>query len=571
MTDPTWRAVALAIAVASASAAPASGEELKRGPGYPGALFLYQMKEVAVVYPAGPGQDAAMNRRSADARARFLHEVHGVAARVVADTEATEVDRRGNLLVLGWANTLLDVKGAPRPYERRADAVVLLGEPVGDPGDDLLIFHRSPFAPDRYVVFWSRIDPERDRFMVLPRVGSDWAVLRDYRAVRQGMFVPSTTWPPSRDPQAEGDHEAKLDEAGGRFASVSTEHFTVHYETDRVAQAELDTILKTREAAFAKVVATLGDPAPAPRIDLWVYDDEGSKKELTGVGDPVHTIPLEREIHMTRRAARSGSAREETHLVARARLGPAYLSAAYEGLGISVDGSWRGRELDVEGALMSEAGRVPGAADLFDEEHFRAAIEAGSLPAAGLFFSWLRATQPPAVLSRVYGLVEGSPAALSRALGRSVADADAEFRGWVKERGAARHADVVVVKAESEAKERLAAGDYGGVAAALEKAHAAKPADPQILFNLASALMRTERLADAEGAFRKVLALPLGPSDSRFRIFAHYQIGRVLDIQGRREEALAAYRKVLEMPDEFDAHRLAQERIASPATREQLE
>jgi tetratricopeptide (TPR) repeat protein len=152
-----------------------------------------------------------------------------------------------------------------------------------------------------------------------------------------------------------------------------------------------------------------------------------------------------------------------------------------------------------------------------------------------------------------------------------VADAEAEFRGWVVERAASRSNDLAVAKEEAVAKERLTAGDYAGVAAALERAHALKPKDPQILFNLASALMRTERLEEAATWFGKVLALPLKPAESRFRLFSHYQIGRVLDILGKREEALAAYRKVLDLPDEFDAHRLATERLESPATREQLE
>jgi hypothetical protein len=68
-----------------------------------------------------------------------------------------------------------------------------------------------------------------------------------------------------------------------------------------------------------------------------------------------------------------------------------------------------------------------------------------------------------------------------------------------------------------------------------------------------------------------MLAGPLGPGDSRFRIFGHYQLGRVYDLAGRRAEALTEYDAVLALPDEHDAHAQAKERKASPATREQLE
>jgi len=45
----------------------------------------------------------------------------------------------------------------------------------------------------------------------------------------------------------------------------------------------------------------------------------------------------------------------------------------------------------------------------------------------------------------------------------------------------------------------------------------------------------------------------------------------VYDLAGKREEALAEYRQVLELPDDHGAHELARQRIASPATPEHLE
>jgi Flp pilus assembly protein TadD len=113
--------------------------------------------------------------------------------------------------------------------------------------------------------------------------------------------------------------------------------------------------------------------------------------------------------------------------------------------------------------------------------------------------------------------------------------------------------------------------DWAGTAVALRKALKAKPGDPQTLFNLASAQMRVGDLAGAEASIKSILSASLAPGDSRFRIFGHYQLGRVYDLAGRRAEALAQYDAVLALPDEQGAHALALDRKAAPATKEQLE
>jgi hypothetical protein len=83
--------------------------------------------------------------------------------------------------------------------------------------------------------------------------------------------------------------------------------------------------------------------------------------------------------------------------------------------------------------------------------------------------------------------------------------------------------------------------------------------------------MRAADFPGAEASLKEILAAPLAPGDSRFRIFGHFQLGRVYDLEGRRAEALAEYDAVLALPDEHGAHASAMERKASPATREQLQ
>jgi len=109
------------------------------------------------------------------------------------------------------------------------------------------------------------------------------------------------------------------------------------------------------------------------------------------------------------------------------------------------------------------------------------------------------------------------------------------------------------------------------VVSALTRALKAKPDDPQTLFNLASAQIRTEAYPEAGRNLRKILSLTLAKKDSHLAVFSHYQLGRLFDVQGKRDEALVEYRKVLEMPDVRDAHRLAREAIATPVTRDHLD
>lgn len=538
---------------------------------YPGAQFFFRLQDVTVVYPSGEGQDLTTNRLSAEARAAALAGAGVATTRAVADKELTDADRSGNLLILGWTNAAFNPPVFDRAFDYAGGKLTFLGLTIADPDLDLMIFNRNPFNPKSFVLFWSRIDPEMDRFMPLPRVGSDWAVFREFRPLLQGMFVPGGAWPPVRDDQAQADHRETLAAENAKTRSASSEHYAVRYDADRVKAPELEQILRAREAAFAKAAERLGNPAFDSRIQLAVFEDEETKKRMTGVDDPAHSIPRSLELFMTRRAARSSAPHEEYHLVARKLLGPAYLSSLYEALAFSLDGVYKGMDLEVAAALLARQAAVPKLEALISERTFRALPEEVTVPLSGLFVTWLRKTLPPESFARVYGARDGSTATIAKAAGRPWADLEAGFAAWLAERAAARASDVAFLQAQSEAKSRYAASDYAGLAAALKKALSYRPDDPQTLFNLASAQMRLEAYAEAEANLKRVLALPLAAKDSQFLVFGRYQLGRVYDLVGRREDALAEYRKVLELPDQSDSHRLAHERIESPATTEQLE
>jgi hypothetical protein len=576
MNVPFARVLSLAVlplilGVAPADKPGAGSVELHRGVEYRGAAAFFSLGTITVVYPAGTGETGEVNRRSAEARAQWLAAVHKNNVVVAADDQLTDEQKKGNLLLLGWNNRFFGPAGPARPFTHDQGGTAFLGLREPETSVDLLVYHRNPLNWSSFIFFWSRIDPERDRFLVLPRVGSDWAMYREFRVIRQGMFVPARVWPPARDTVAEADHGLEPVVRPGGTATFDSEHYHVIFDRAQFKDADVRAIVKARETAFGAAVAAVG-PAPTGfRILLYVYQDEESKRDATGVGDPTHAMLNGREIHATRRYALSPSPREEIHLLARAMYGPCFLTAIYVGFALSAENSLRGEDMELHAARLGSAGQLPGFADVLNEERFRSLPADAGAAAAGVFMTWLRQTYGPVGLKKTYSLNDGSAAALAAALGTTEDALTASFAAWTDARVAARKNDLDFLAAEDEAQQRRVSSDWAGMVLALRKALRAKPSDPQTLFNLASAQMRANDLDGAETSLKEILAAPLPPADSRFRSFGHYQLGRVYDLAGRRAEALAEYDAVLALPDEHGAHALALERKASPATREQLE
>jgi hypothetical protein len=545
--------------------------ELHRGIEYPGAAAFLTLGQITVVYPAGPGEPVELNRRSAEARARWLTSVHKNKTVVVSDGEITPEQKKGNLLVLGWNNRAFGSPTPMRPFTHGPTGTKFFGIVEPDPKVDLLVFHRNPLNWDKCVLFWTRIDPERDRYQVIPRVGSDWAMYRDYRIVRQGMFVPARVWPPARDVVAEADHTSELAMRPGGTATFDSDHFHVTFDRSKFKDADIRAIVDVREAAFAKAVAALGPAPKGFRIKLFVYDKDETKLVATSVGDPSHEVPAAQEIHLTKKVALIPSPRGEVHMLARELYGPAYLTSIYEGLGLAVENSLEGMDMEMYAATMRSAGALPELATMLDEERFRTIVQQAGPAGAGVFMAWVRQAYGVPGVKKAYGFPGGTPAAFAASLGTSESALRDSFASWADGRVTAHRKDLDFIAAEREAQDKRMSSDWAGMVAALKKALAAKPGDPQTLFNLASAQMRADDLGGAESSLKSILAAQLSPEDSRFKIFGHYQLGRVLDLAGRRAEALKEYDAVLALPDDHGAHALARERKVKPATRSQLE
>ena len=547
-----------------------AGEEESSEPAIPDATRMYVLDRVLIVYPAGPGEDAVKNRASAERRARYLEKVRGLPARVIADGSFGDAEKSENLVVLGWNNRVLGTESVGRPFTRRSSGFTFLDLDHADPQADLLFYSRSPFRKDRFLFFWSRIDPEMDRFQKLPWVGSNWAIFSDFLVVRQGMFRRKPGWPPERNPDAEFDKMELLTEIETQRAIHRSEHYDIYYLPGEASDGVLNAVAQARESAFAKAAQALGKPPEGFRIRLFLYRDETDKEDRTGIKDPAHSIPQRRELYMVERLAKNTASHEEVHLLARQILGPCLLTALYEGLALSEDGTHAGKDLDVYGAAFLDDGTLPSLDEMLQEHTALSLPERALFPASGLMCGWIRTLGADA-LKRAYTMGGEGVLALAKTLGKEAGALESSFREWVGTRAKARTGDVGFLKEQAAARERHLVGDYSGVAQALERALKIKPDDPQTLFNLASAQMRTGAYEEAARNLARILALTLSKRESHLRIFSHYQLGRLYDIQGRREEAVLEYRKVLDLPDQNDAHRAAREAMEKPVTLDQLE
>jgi hypothetical protein len=535
-----------------------------------GMASLYNLDRVTVVYPAGTGEDRERNRRSALRRARLLGSTHGIETRVVADGEIRDEDLQDNLLVLGWNNRLFGGIRPMAPFRCNEGRFKFLGLEESMEDTDLVFLNESPFNTERVLVFWSRIDPELDRARLLPSLGSDWAIYRGYRALAQGMFKRGTSWPPARNENAEFDRRPLIAERNVGLRKHSSTHYDILYERDTLTRDEVEEIAAAREAALAKAAEYVGEIPEGFRITLTVYRDTADKMEWTDVKGPVHSVCRTGEMHMTPRYARTPNAHEEIHFLARERIGPCFYTAIYEGLSFSYERTIRGQDLDVHGAMLLENGSLPSLADLLDEEVLRSLPPEVAFPASGLMMSWLRSRTGPGEFREIYTLEEADTATLGGILGTSAGKLEEQFLAFVRDGARRRAADASYLAALAEASERHLAGDYPGIAAALKKALQSRPGDPEALFNLAAAQMRTGEYDPCEENLLALLGSSL-PDHHRLVVFGHYQLGRLYDIQGRREEALQQYRRVLELPDLHNSHRSAREGIETPFTLDRLD
>jgi Flp pilus assembly protein TadD len=108
-----------------------------------------------------------------------------------------------------------------------------------------------------------------------------------------------------------------------------------------------------------------------------------------------------------------------------------------------------------------------------------------------------------------------------------------------------------------QGRDHLAHGRNAQATVPLEKAKRREPAKASIREALGIAYYRIRRFAEAEREFREILEL--APVDH----YAHFALGRCLEQQGRRQEAVGHYRMATFFRPQSDDYRKALEALES--------
>jgi tetratricopeptide (TPR) repeat protein len=510
------------------------------------------------VYPAGPAEDREFNRVSAERRAAYLGGRHGTITHVVADVDITADERKAHLLVLGWNNLLLQ--------EAEAVALTANGWRFQDIergfSHDLLFGWISPFSQPHEFFFWSRIDPELDRYLILPFFGSDWIVYDRYTVEQFGRFHnDKLEWPPRRNLDVQIDNRTLRPRPAPKRES---EHYVLYDVSLGLSEAEIEKILQAREEAWNTVVSALGVAPEKPiKIKLYVYEDSEAKELFCDVADARHHLPKRAEFHTTKVIALDRNLHEDVHLIARQAYGPGYLSLLVEGLAVWAEQQQGANELPVYAAMLVDRVDLPGIAGLLDEETMRVLVRNRiGFAVAGLFVAWLRAEIGPDAVRRVYGQYESDASLFARTIDLSVEEIDTRFAAFIGKQAATGKTETLFRDATAKARHYGGLGDYEQAIPALERALELRPADLVTRYSLAVAHLKLDDLKVAEMELGKILEIHREAPNDELALAAWYQLGELHSKRGEHEKARKAYEKVLELPDYRGMHGRTRDALA---------
>ena len=536
-----------------------------------GAAAFLEVDDLLIVYPAGENaEQTAIVRSQAQAQAAFLRRTGPIEVEIRSDAEWTPADKERNQLWLGWENRAFDLAELERPFTRKPDGSFEFLGLMAKPGEDLLFIFPNPWKLERILTFWSRTDPLKNRLSVLPILGSDWAIYDAYLPERQGIFELIDDWPPTRNTLGQIDHNPMLEARAKLARTLHSPHVQLSYAPATLNDSQAKRILAAREQAFLEAAEATGGSKDR-KIKLFIYATVAEKVEHTGVPDQVHSRPELGELHMLARRAGSSSPHEEIHFHMQHTWGPAPLSLFYEGRALEWDDSFEGTPLQAYAAAWIKREKLPEVASLFRSggKYFYAIREGRELfPAAALLLRWLEEAYGEAAAKRAYLSNSGGHVAFAESLKMSPGALEKNFHSWLKRYAASETEETRYLRMLSEAETFLKANDMEGLSGHLSRMHESFPDRPESGHNLANVRIRLGQWEEAESLLRNVVATAQRTGSLRYQLVGLYDLGRVLDYQGKREQAIEAYRAVLALPDQREMHALAQAAVYAPLTPE---
>jgi tetratricopeptide (TPR) repeat protein len=204
---------------------------------------------------------------------------------------------------------------------------------------------------------------------------------------------------------------AQLDaELGGR---IETDHLVLHFPREKSA-LERALLVQDAEASVRGVLQFLNAPAPAGKIDVYLYRSAAEKRTLIGAADTSFTKPWLRQIHTNDAPAPHPILRHElVHAFAASIAhGPWGVPGALRGLlpemalieGFAVAGDWPPGEFTAheEARALLDLKLLPSLPSLFAPGRFYGESGPRAYTAAGSFVRWLWETRGAAEARAIY-------------------------------------------------------------------------------------------------------------------------------------------------------------------------
>ncbi|MEW5806394.1 MAG: hypothetical protein AB1756_03460 [Acidobacteriota bacterium] len=529
-------------------------------------LFLSASDEVIIVSPTMDEKKIEEGRLSCERKKAYLERNFGIKVKIMADTDLTDNDKKGNLIIVGKSNRLLQEIWQKMPIRVTPDNFYFLGVEYSNPRDYAIFLQFNPFNASSVFLVCTTIDPDIDKIRPFPSIGSDWVIMRDFSIIRQGRFHSGVTFPPQADPLAEFYNGDTIDKFYSGLSKHISQFYEVYYSPSSLNKEKIPEGVRKREAALLAILKKTGAKPPDRKFKIFCYKDKNEKNDISGLPNPIHFLDRKKEVHMIENILFADSTHEDAHIVAGFILSDSASVHLTEGLAVYLDSVWKGKSLSYWSGFFLRLGTLPSVARLLDEREFVRFASDFSFPLIGSLTETIIEKYGMEKFKILLGKDKISDSILRSVIGQDLTQLESTWLSDIKTKSAAHSRNIEFDLHNNAARESLEKKDYSSAAIELLKALEIIPDDPQVLFNLASAYIRIPDLQQSEKYFMKLVSLDLPESERRFITFGHYQLGRVYDLMGKREKAVEEYNKVLALPDMHNSHRLARERLDRPAT-----
>ena len=547
-------------------------QEEKKTTSYTGIMnFLRAAKEVTIVAPTLNEKKIEAGMLSCERKKNYIERFFGSKVKIVADKDLTEADKKGNFIIVGKENALLKEIWQKTPIRPTPDSFFFDVQEYANPRDHITFTQVNPFNEFKLILICTSIDPDIDKIRPIPQYGSDWMIMRDLSIIRQGRFYGGTSLPPGSDPLAEMDRSAEVEGFYKNLVKAESQFYEIYHPSDLDEKDKIPDGVKKRDAALLSILKRIGVKAPDKKFKIFIYKDKEQKAKISDVAEPIHFFDGRKEVHMISKYLFADSIHDDSHVVAGFILSDSASVQMTEGFAVSIDAQWKGEPLPYWSGFYLKADKLPSLYDLLDEEKYIRFPSEYSFPLVGSLATMIIEKNGIDPFRKLLGQLRVTDASSKEILGMDLGKLDSEWKSDIKAKAGAYSKKIDFAVCNDAARKNIEKKDFSAAVKEFLKALAVIPDDPQALFNLASAYIRVPDLESAEKTFLKLASMELPDSDRRFIVFSHYQLGRLYDLRGDREKAISEYNKVLSLPDMFDSHKLAKDRMDRPASQYDFE